>query len=54
MQTELAYEEGYRDGLRFIFTLGAWIESIPKEIWDKFADEIKQTNKILKELREDE
>jgi hypothetical protein len=52
MQEHIAYEQGYLDGLRFIFTLGG-NQDLPKEIWDRFADEIAITNKNLRELREE-
>ena len=54
MQETLAYNEGYRDGLRFLFTLHYAIDAIPKEVWEDFGVEMRETNKILKELREDE
>jgi len=40
--------------LRFLFTLHYAIDAIPKEVWDDFGVEMRETNKILKELREDE
>jgi len=54
MQETLAYNEGYRDGLRFLFTLHYAIDAIPKQVWEDFGEELRDINKILKELREDE
>jgi len=52
MQEEIAYEEGYRDGLRFIFTLNPHTEELAKEIWRAFAEEISKSQDHLKELKE--
>lgn len=54
MREMLAYNEGYRDGLRFLFTLQYAIDAIPKEVWEDFGEEMRKQNEILKELREDE
>jgi hypothetical protein len=54
MQETLAYNEGYRDGLRFLFTLHYAIDAIPKQVWEDFGVEMRDINDILKELREEE
>jgi len=54
MQETLAYNEGYRDGLRFLFTLHYAIDAIPKQVWEDFGVEMRETNDILKELREED
>jgi hypothetical protein len=54
MQEEQAYEEGYRDGLRFLFAAPVNVANIPKEIWVVIAEELQITNKLIKKLQEDE
>ena len=53
MRETLAYNEGYRDGLRFLFTLHYAIDAIPKQVWEDFGEEMRKQNDLLKELREE-
>jgi hypothetical protein len=51
-EIELAYNHGYRDGLRFLFTLQELIDRIPKEVWEAFGAELKVTNQRVRVIEE--
>lgn len=54
MRESIAYEEGYRDGLRYLFAAPVNVANIPKEIWGAIAVELQKTNQIIRELKEDD